>query len=404
MTAGWSSRILTMAGVLSLSKSDVGRAMVRHQFSRCEGVGDAFDRLRSIQFDPIAPVGCNHDLVLQARVPGYRIGDWQKAAYEDRLVYDGWDKQASLIPFEGWPVRRFIYAEHRKGYEKKIFEDHKDAVDLVLKEIEARGPLMPKECEFQAKREDWEGSWYGAGVTKQVLRALWHSGIVMTAGRKNGQHLYDLTERVVPQRLRDVPELTKGEGIREVVMERHRAMGIVRPAAPYEIWAVPAIQYAKRVTVGELVDRGEVVSVDIEGVKASATPEFLALLDLPSIDKRVVFVAPLDQFMWDRKMINHIFGFEYTWEIYVPEAKRKWGYYVLPVLFGDELVARVEFWCRDGVLEIRRWHSEAELSVEFWDAFGVALREFMGYCSATRVVVSEQGEKKLVDVARLFGG
>src|SRR5436190_3673004 len=93
-------------------------------------------------------------------------------------------------------------------------------------------------------------------------------------------------------------------------------------------------------------------------MQAHATPALFALLDQPSLEPRVVFVAPLDQFMWDRKMIGHLFGFEYTWEIYVPEAKRRWGYYVLPVLFGDSIVARVEFYCREGVLEMRRWYAE----------------------------------------------
>src|SRR5436190_17801839 len=93
-------------------------------------------------------------------------------------------------------------------------------------------------------------------------------------------------------------------------------------------------------------------------MQAHATPALFALLDQPSLKPRVVFVAPLDQFMWDRKMIAHLFNFDYTWEIYTPEAKRKWGYYVLPVLFGDALVARAEFWARDGILELREWHFE----------------------------------------------
>lgn len=168
---------------LNLSKADVRRALVRHHFVPCATQEDAFERLRSIQFDPIAPVGCNHDLVLQSRVRGYKIGDWQKLAYEDRHVYDGWDKMASLVPYEGWPLRRFIYSVARRSFEKRIFEDHKEAVDLVLKEITDRGPLMPKEFEFQQRREEWKGSWFGPSVTKQTLRALWHSGLIMTAGR-----------------------------------------------------------------------------------------------------------------------------------------------------------------------------------------------------------------------------
>ena len=373
---------------VNLSKSDVRRALVRHHFAPCATQEDAFDRLRSIQFDPIAPVGCNHDLVLQARVPGYKVGDWQKLAYEDRHIYDGWDKMASLVPFEGWPLRRYIYSVGLRAYRTKIFEEHRDAVEVVLKELTERGPMLPKDFEFQQRREDWKSSWFGPSVTKQTLRALWHAGLIMTSGRKNGQHLYDLTERVVPQHLRDEPLLEADDAIRELVMERHRAMGIVRPAAPPEVWSYQILMYAKRDAMAELLKRGQIVPVEVEGVKAHATPEFLALLDQPSIEPRVVFVAPLDQFMWDRKMIAHLFGFDYSWEIYTPLAKRRWGYYVLPVLFGDELVARAEFWNREGVLELREWHFEEPApGREFWPALEKAVRGCMDYGSATKTAV-----------------
>lgn len=390
-----------MSNPLQLSKSDVRRAMVRHHFAPCASQMDAFHRLRSIQFDPIAPVGCNHDLVLQARASGYKIGDWQKLAYEDRLIYNGWDKMASLVPFEGWPLRRYIYTVHRRAFEKKIFEDHKDAVDLILKEIADRGPLMPKECEFQQWKEEWKGSWFGPSVTKQTLRALWHSGLIMTAGRRNGQHVYDLTERVVPSHLLNQPLIEAKDAIRELVLERYRAMGIVRPSAPPEVWSYSVLFYDKKEAIEELARREEIVPVDVEGVKAHATHDFLSLLDQPPLEPRVVFVAPLDQFMWDRKMIAHLFGFDYVWEIYVPEAKRRWGYYVLPVLFGDSLVARAEFWCRAGVLEMRRWHFEpGDPSPKFFSKLERSLGAFMNYCSATRIVVDRDIDPSIRDLAQ----
>jgi uncharacterized protein YcaQ len=374
--------------------------MVAHQFAPCSTLTDAFDRLRSVQFDPIAPVGCNHDLVLQARVPGYKVGGWETLAYKDRLVYDGWDKQASLVPFEGWPLRRIFYTVHRRMFEKKIFEDHKEEVVVILKEITDRGPLLPKDCEFQQRREEWKGSWFGPSVTKQTLRALWHSGLVMTAGRKNGQHLYDLTERVMPSHLLNQPKLDDATAVRELVMERHRAMGIVRPSAPYEVWSNQVLSYGRRDAITELVRRGEIVPADVEGVSAHATPDFLSLLDQTSLQSRVVFIAPLDQLMWDRKMIAHVFGFDYIWEIYKPEAKRRWGYYVLPVLFGNDLVARAEFFCRGSVLELRRWHTESEISSPaFLSELERALGKFMTYCGASIIRPEPNIDLKIRDLA-----
>lgn len=381
-TAG--CRIRRVPSPVKLSKADVRRALVRHHFAPCLTVFEAFERLRSIQFDPIAPVGCNHDLVLQARVPGYRIGDWETLAYVDRHIYDGWDKQACLIPFEGWSVRRIFHQWSERS--KRILAEHPEATESILRDLAERGAMQPKEFEFQQRREDLVGSWYGPSVTKNVLRALWNTGQVMTSGRRKGQHLYDLAERVVPPHLFGSPLPEEQDAIREIVLDRHRAMGLLRLSPPPEVWA-SNIYYAhvRNAAIKELVDRSEIVPVEVEGMKGHATPTFLSLLNQPSISARVAFVAPLDQFLWDRKMTAHLFGFDYVWEIYTPERKRKWGYYVLPVLFGDALVARAEFWCRAGVLELREWHvEEPGLSPDFWDAFEPAMREFMGYASATK--------------------
>lgn len=375
-----------MPSVQKISKADARRALVRHHFAPSPDVMGVFERLRSVQFDPIAPVGCNHDLVFQARVRDYRIGDWQESAYRDRLVYDGWDKMASLVPFSGWPIRRHIYDVHRRAFEKKIFEEQRHAVDAVLNEIASKGPLMPKEFDFQERKDEWQGSWFGPSVTKQVLRALWHSGEIMTAGRQKGQHVYDLTERVVPSNYYATPRAAAHEAVRELVLERHRAMGIVRPAAPPEIWSNEVLVYKKKQAISELVDRGDLVSIDIEGMVAHATPTFLEQLDRSTLDDRVVFVAPLDPFIWDRKMTARLFGFEYVWEIYVPEAKRKWGYYVLPVLCGDQFIARAEFWARGSTLEIRQWHWEPQAkSPATLAAVDHALRAFMRYSSSNSV-------------------
>lgn len=390
-----------MESPIKLTKADARRALVRHHFEPCRSQQGAFERLRSIQFDPLAPVGCNHDLVLQARVLGYKAGGWEKLAYKDRVIYDGWDKMASLVPFEGWPLRRVIYHVHRRAFEKKIFDDHKDAVDTILKEITDHGPMMPKDFDFQLRKDEWKGSWFGPSVTKQTLRALWHSGLIMTSGRKNGQHIYDLTERVVPKSLMDTPILEDSDAKREIALDRHRAMGILRPAAGPEVWSYSVMYYDKKQLISELAQRGDIVPVDVDGMKAHATPAFLSILDQPAIEPRVVFVAPLDQFMWDRKMVAHVFEFDYVWEVYVPEAKRRWGYYILPVLFGDELVARTEFYCRDGTLELRQWHYENRvLGSRFYGELEHALKSFMRYCSASNIRAASHIDKRIRDLVK----
>lgn len=344
----------------------------------------AFERLRSVQFDPIAPVGCNHDLVLQSRVPGYKIGDWQELAYAERFVYDGWDKQACLVPMEGWPLRRVFHDLHRPSF-RRIFDDHASAVDAVLAELRDRGPLVPKEFEFQERRDDWTGSWFGPNLTKQALRALWHTGEVMTTQRRGGQHVYDLTERVLPPELHASPKISFEESVKGLVLERHRAVGLLRPTASYEVWSFNKVGHIKKAAYDDACAAGTLVPVDVEGTLFYATPAFLNGVGQEP-PREVRFIAPLDQFMWDRKAISHLFGFEYIWEIYVPEPKRRWGYYVLPVLFGDSLVARVEFWCRNGMLEVRCWHWEAGVEPkEVVDGLTVAAERFFHFASVRDV-------------------
>lgn len=378
---------------MKLSKADARRALVRHQFAPCGSILEAFHRLRSIQFDPIAPVGCNHDLVLQSRVSGYRIGDWEKTAYQERKIFDGWCKQASLVPFEGWEVRRLFHSRHSTRFDK-IIADHTEAVSAILKDIATNGPLLPAECSIKERKEEWKGHWHGPNVAKQVLRSLWHTGQVMTAGRRKGHHLYDLTERVVPSSIYQQKELPHEDRVKGFFLDRHHAIGLLRPTASYEVWSY---FYApeRAAAIKELLAEDQIVPVDIDGIKAHATPKFLAHLDLPSLPKEVRFVAPLDQLMWDRKLVQHVFGFDYIWEIYVPESKRKWGYYVLPILFGDELVARVEFHCRSGALQVRQWYQERELGADFWEAFGPALKKFMAFCSAEKVEVQTHVDKSV---------
>lgn len=381
---------------MNLSKADARRALVRYHFEKQASIGDVFEKFRSIQFDPIAPIGCNHDLVLQARLADYKIGDWEKFAYQDRAIYDGWDKQASLVPFEGWPARRLIHRLHREWFDEKIFQAYPAEIKQMLAQIEREGPLQPKQFEFQHRRDEWEGSWFGPSVTKQILRALWHAGELVTSHRVKGQHVYDLAARVVPAVHFDQPMISDRAARKSIALDRHRAMGLLRPTSEPAVWSNEVLNPHKREAVADLVQSGDVVPVEVEKTKFHATPDFLRTLDQPSLEKTVTFVAPLDPFMWDRKMTAHVFGFDYIWEIYTPLPKRKWGYYVLPIRYGDDLVARMEFFARDGVIEIREWHEEpVGHDEEFGEHLAVALEKLKRYARADKIELTDRVRKPL---------
>lgn len=373
--------------MLELSRADARRLLAAHHFTPGT-LHEVMTRLGSVQFDPLNPVGRNHDLVLQARVPGYRIGDWEKLAYEERFLYDAWDKQASLVLMQDWPKRRIYHTWHRRWWDELVRE-YPEAVETVLAELRERGPLTSTAFDYQVHKAEWQGSWYGPKLTKNVLRALWHTGQVLTHGRRHGHHVYDLAERVVPPELYGAPPLTDREMAAWLIRLRHEAVGLLRPNPNQEVWSLHLPPAERREIIAEFVAEGELVPLMIDGVRFHTLPETLARLTTAQPVDRMVFVAPLDQLIWDRKAVKHIFDFEYLWEVYVPEPKRKWGYYVLPVFYRDRFVARLDSRLKKGVWEVYSWSWEADVTPDstMLGALSEAVRRFMAYLGAEKLAL-----------------
>jgi uncharacterized protein len=365
---------------VKLSKADARRLMALHHFTPTTAHG-VFERFGSVQFDPLKPVGSNHDLVLQARVPDYKVDDWQHLAYQKRFIYDAWDKQASLVLMQDYPYRRIYHTWHDKWWREKVLDAHADVVKIILKELKHRGPLTGAAFEHQVHVKDWEGSWYGPKLTKNVLRALWHTGKVLTHSRKNGHHVYDLAERVVPKEILKAKAASDQKSLEFLTKLRHQAVGLLRPGASAEVWSFHIPGTERRKIIDGLVAKQELVKVEVEGVTFHALPKTLERLETFA-EPRMVFVAPLDQIIWDRKAVAHLFEFEYLWEVYVPEPKRKWGYYVLPVFYKDTFVARLDSRLSKGVWNVSRWKWEVTPTPEMFGALEEAVFNFRLYLSA----------------------
>jgi uncharacterized protein len=365
---------------VKLSKSDARRLLANHHFEQAT-VHGVFERFGSVQFDPLKPVGCNHDLVLQARVPDYKVDDWQHLAYQERFIYDAWDKQASLVLTKDWPHRRIYHTWHESWWKEKILDAHPEVVKIVLAELKRHGPLTGAAFEHQVHVKDWEGSWYGPKLTKNVLRALWHTGKVLTHSRKNGHHVYDLAENVVPKKLIKAKPVSDKDSLEFLLTLRHKAMGLLRPGASGEVWSFHIPGTERRALIDELVAKKKLIAVDVEGVKFHALLSALKNLE-ENPQSRMIFVAPLDQMVWDRKAVAHIFDFEYLWEVYVPEPKRKWGYYVLPVFYKDRFVARMDSRLSKGVWNVLSWTWEEKPTPEMFGALEDAVCNFRTYLSA----------------------
>ena len=368
---------------IELSKADARRLLVSYHFSPSSAKG-VFSRLGSVQYDPLKPLGSNHDLVLQARVPDYNVDDWQTLAYQDRFIYDGWDKQASLVMTKDWPLRRIYHHWNKQYWQKRVLRAYPKAINIVLQEIKTRGPLSSTELNYQAHEKDWEETWYGPKIGKNVLRALWHTGVLATHHRDKGRHVYDLAENVIPSEYLRSTKLSKEQSERALVLQRHKAVGLLRPTAGADIWSMEVKSFERRAYIAQLLEQKELLAVLIDGKEYHAIPELFAAGNLQN---RMIFLAPLDQLIWDRVAVRHIFEFDYVWEVYKPQKQRKWGYYVLPVLYNDNLVARFDSRYKDGIWELYKWYWEDGISInaKILAALELAVAEFKKYLGAQKI-------------------
>ncbi|MHB8599810.1 MAG: DNA glycosylase AlkZ-like family protein [Ktedonobacteraceae bacterium] len=401
---------------LHLSIAEARRFLALYHFTPTDIPG-VLERLGTVQYDPLNPVGRNPDLVFQARVPGYHVDDWQQAAYTDRILYDSWDKQACLVPIADWPQRALIRQKYRPYHDREILANEVEVVQAVLAAIDARGPLSSQEFEDRTHDEGLH-SWYGSTRTKRVLRSLWACGQLVTHHRRNGRHYYDRPERVIPPRYFSAPSLLDEEDyLRWIMLRRFTSVGLLRKSAEAAIWSSCGASKQREQAILQLVEAGELTPVHVDNNAdihtksllyympstalkllnisslTSLTSPLSAVSSVPTVPTvpTMRFLGPLDSMLWDRKGIQHIFNFVYTWEVYKPEAARTWGYYVLPVFYGDRFVARLDSRLEKGAWTIARWWWEPDIvpDADMLDALRLALKNFLCYLRGTTVRVCD---------------
>jgi uncharacterized protein len=358
-----------------LISQDVARRFLAiHQFlapprslpAGSPGILAVFERLGSIQFDPIEIAGRNHDLVLLARVPGYRREMTDRLLYEERALFETYNKGLSLVPTAELPWYRVAWDRARQRHDQEAFGEHAPLVEELLGRIRESGPMSSIDVEPRAAIE-WY--WRPTNQVRAMLEALGESGILGLARRDGNRRVYDLIERLFPAELlgREIPVRDR---FRHKLLSRYRAHGLLGMSGSAELWlgttprvdgqigaedGIPRGAAGRRELHAELVANGSLVLVAIEGIRGT---RYIPSEELPRLEQAerevaagtvpggapagVAFLAALDPLVWDRDFLRSLYGFDYVWEVYVPPAKRRWGYYVLPILFGDRLVGRIE--------------------------------------------------------------
>jgi hypothetical protein len=368
-----------------------------------DGVVDLFRHLGCIQFDPIDIVGRNPDLVLQSRIADYRPSLLEELMYGERRLYVGWDKMAAIIQSEDWPSFARDRALRTKQHGQPETPEMKLA-PFVLDEIRKRGPLSSRDIEHDAT-VDW---WWGrkkrlVGASLEILSAM---GILLVHHRVRSIRYFDLVERVLPPKILEAPDPHPADEDYQDwhVVRRIGSLGLAPASgAPEYWWAIMGVKgtAARADVLSRLSARGDVVPVAVDGVPKRLF--FVRASDLPTLEAAgepstapaaaATFIAPLDNVTWDRELLRQVFNFDYCWEIYKPKEKRAYGYYVLPVLYGDRFIARVEpiFDKKAHVLTLAGWWWEKGIrpNAAMRDALRTCVTEFAAYLGADRVRLSD---------------
>jgi len=362
-----------------------------------DGVMEVFRRFGSIQFDPIAVAGRNHDLVLHARVAGYEAA-WCDVLYQRREIFEATNKALSLIPASEFPWFRLPFGRKGPRFHAAILAENAVVAERVLGRIRAEGALSALDFEPEhGAPKDWFGM--PENVVRAVFEAYTVTGAIGLARREGNRRYYDLLERLLPPGLlaREVPVR---EQLRHKLLSRYRAHGLLgaggaggtfdRIANPESTPGRPGRNELRE----ELIELGALVPVDVEGVRGKrlVLKEELALLQAPPEPApSVAFIAPFDSLLWDNALVANLFGFEYVWEGFFPPARRRWGWYVLPICFRDRFVGRIEpridrdqgrvqvlgMWWEDGFAPRR--------ADGFVDAMRDALRAYLRFAGARRL-------------------
>jgi uncharacterized protein YcaQ len=360
---------------MKISKEEARQFLVHHQhlddaglLGGKEGVLQYVKKVGCVQFDPLNVVGRNADLVLQSRIEGYKPEMLESLLYEDRSLIDGWDKVMSIYCTEDWPY--FHLVRELRGKEAIAtlqYRESAHALDYIADVLDAlakNGVMQPKQI---GKGSAGSGSWGHRNIYNAAMDYLFHIGKLGVSKKLNVNKVYDIIENIIPPHILDapVPFETEYDFFKWYVYRRIKSVGMLwnKNGGGWYGTRIPDKKTRQQI-FDELTCEGVVTAINIEGISETfyARTDDVSFSEQPA-NNNVKFIAPLDNLIWDRDMTSKIFDFDYTWEVYVPAAKRKYGYYVLPVLYNNRLIARFEPEKSASHLIIKNWWWEHDTAV-----------------------------------------
>ena len=333
---------LTKRQARRLALSALGFREARPERPGMRQLAGVVDRLGLLQIDSVNVLARAHYVPLYSRLGAYDPALLDRAAYggKRRRLFEYWGHEASLIRFDlhplfRWRMERAAKGEGIYGGVAAFAAERRAFVEDVFREVAAGGPISARELAGGGRGR---GSWWGWSDGKRALEFLFWAGRVTTAARRGFERVYDLPERVLPPEILAMRTPSPEEAQRALIRIAARALGVATATDLRDYFRLDAED--AKVPLPELVEDGALVPVEVEGWKAQAYIE--PSVKIPRKIAARALVSPFDPLVWERSRAHRLFDFHYRIEIYTPADKRQHGYYVLPFLLGDRIVARVD--------------------------------------------------------------
>ena len=320
--------------------------MGKHKFIQESGVCDYIKQVGCIQFDPIDICGKNAELVLQSRVKGFSKETLYDLLYKDRKLIDYFDKNMSIFSIDDWRYfsrTRISYHIYGRSMEKVNVASGK--IRSILKEKEF---VSSKDINLNEK-VDW--SWNPTSLSRAALETMYFRGELILHHKKGSIKHYALAREYISEQILNAgdPNITLEEHLEWRVLRRIGSVGMLWNKTSDAFLGIDGLKAANRNLIFEKLFKADrIIRILIENISECfyCLSSDIQLIDLvlcnEEFESRTEFIAALDNMIWDRKLIKEIFDFDYKWEIYTPIVKRKYSYYVLPILFGDKFIGRIE--------------------------------------------------------------
>lgn len=356
------------------SKKDARQMLCRyHNLDGAEtlcgkkGVEKIMQRIHSIQYDPLNVVARNADLVLQARVRDYRESDLYNLLYEEHKLVDGFDKEMCIYESRDFARFSFVRSEYHRHIVPTLEHRNQmgifEILDDVREFIKEHGRTGTKDISIGEVRES---RWGHRKLSSAALDYLFNKGELCVADKRGTQKYFDLTERILDTKDYQCDQNMTIEDFLEWYTERRiQSVGFLWNKSG-GAWQGRFLSQneTRRSILSKLLEKDKINEIQVEGISEPfyASSNFEEYMKYQTSNSYVRFIAPLDNMIWDRKMSESLFDFTYSWEVYTPVAKRKFGYYVLPVLYNGQFIARFEAEpIREaGEFVIRNWWWEPE--------------------------------------------